>query len=483
MTTSFNIINPLYVASYLKDFALNENVAELLVIALENPLKKRPENIRVVPELPEDAQEWLKSKWDKYSEWHEFYPRKDIRLAGKVAIIARWLYSAVQNNEEWLKKLDAKGRPKKLVNIGTLDQALHIAKKYEDHVKSKYDPESKTDIMDVDISFVDNVSNDIHVVKLLTPKALDRESDFLGHCIGNDGYDSALLNRESVFYSFRDIENKPLMTLQADYLTKRLVQCRTKNNGRAKDKLLECLNVFAKKYGIYSHEMVCDFYLFAHGQFSNDIYDLSHLDTISGNLTYHNPERKVFLAKKLTFNGNLSFYGYNFKNLKLPSDISVVENFSIISCPFIKKLPRRIVVGNSFDLAFCPLIKDVPPLPRVAGHYQIISCRNLETIMGNDINAGFGIHIDNCPKLDVLPQVMISQDFISISNCPSLKVLPKKLHSKNGLRIMGCDQLQELPEDFYIKGFIYTEFGVFDCVETFRKTFDKIKRSHHSKVR
>lgn len=473
---SFNIINLHDIPDYLRKFTDSEDVAKLLTIALENPLRKRAESIRIVTELPVDAPEWLKHKWDTRSEWHEFYPEKDIRLPGRIAYVARWIAASIQNKEAWLDKTDHKGRPTKLVKIGTLQQAVSIALKYEDFIQNKYDPESQADVMNVDISFIYQVNEDIHVVKLLTPKALDRESQFLDHCIGNDGYDSALLNRESVFYSFRDKNNKPLMTLQADYLTKRLVQCRTRNNGRATDQLLDYLNIFAKKQGIYSNVMVCDFYLYTNGEFSNDLHNLSHLETISGELVYHNPSEPVTFSKKLTFNGSLSFYGYNFKKIKLPSYLNVEQNLSFVACPFLKALPKQMIVGNNFDLAYCPLIEELPKLQRLSGYYHICNCENLERIMGDVIDTGHGVHIDSCPKLNTLPQTMISQDFVSICNCPSLTELPQKLHAKRGLRIFGCEQLQTLPDDFYVKGLIYTEFGVFDNVDAFRMAFHKQKR-------
>ncbi|HEY8191840.1 MAG TPA: hypothetical protein VIG74_05390, partial [Alphaproteobacteria bacterium] len=141
-TPSFNVINPEAVEAYLAPFANgNERIAFLLVSSLRKILLKRAENIAEVTDLPADAPDWLREKWDNGKPWHRFETRKDLRLAGKILYIARWLEQVVHHNPEWLNRTDEKNRPRKLLHLKTLEE--FIAEANTNIVELK-----KTDLID-----------------------------------------------------------------------------------------------------------------------------------------------------------------------------------------------------------------------------------------------------------------------------------------------------------------------------------------------
>ena len=66
-----------------------------------------------------------------------------------------------------------------------------------------------------DVRTVMRFPDGFRVVRLLTPKALDRESALCGHCVGEGGYDRDLRAEHARVYSLRDGENTPHATVAA----------------------------------------------------------------------------------------------------------------------------------------------------------------------------------------------------------------------------------------------------------------------------
>jgi len=215
MTEEYNVINPEDIRAFLKKYSGNNPaVAEHLILALEGPLKKYKRAIGLVSSLPENSPEWLTEKWDVNKPWHEFLPDRALHLSSDVAGVSVWIKDSILSNAAWLQKTDSKGRPLKLLNIGTMEQARDIVRKYNQYQESIKGPSPLLEDNDDDIRFIEQINNDIHVVRLLTPKALDRESKYLNHCIGDGGYDDFEEIHSDKFYSFRDKKNIPIMTLQ-----------------------------------------------------------------------------------------------------------------------------------------------------------------------------------------------------------------------------------------------------------------------------
>lgn len=61
---------------------------------------------------------------------------------------------------------------------------------------------------------------------LTTPKALRRESNFMGHCVGNSGmgYGDKIANGQIKIFSLRDAKNEPHCTIEYVLATKRIAQ-------------------------------------------------------------------------------------------------------------------------------------------------------------------------------------------------------------------------------------------------------------------
>lgn len=474
MGKNYNLINSGEIAPYLAKFTNhNKDVERLLVVALGNALKKHAPAIRKVERLPPDAPDWLVKKWDDGKVWHEFFPRNDIRLPGRVAIVSRWLRDCLANKEDWLSKTDPKGRPTKLLKIGSLQQAYNMVEKYEQQVQSSNAPALRADISGKDVETVEQLTDDICVVQLLSEKALDREGRYLGHCVGCGKYDKGLHEKKYSFYSFRDKKNRPLMTLQVDYLSKRFIQCRTAGNKRAHGALLDHLNTFAQQMRISPSTTICDQYLYKDNMFLSEYYSLDDMEEISGSLFYSYPNRRISLAKTLHIAGTLGICGYPFKTISLPRKLYIAKNFVLSSNAFLKSIPKVMEVKGDFEIYYCDKIEKFT-IPRLhSGKFSVSHCRGLRFVNGEALDMQT-IFFEGCPLLERVPERM-SADYVSFVGCDALQALPESLHSKNGLRLMHCGNVRELPDDMVIKGPITTEYGVFQTVDAFRKAFEAQK--------
>lgn len=113
----------------------------------------------------------------------------------------------------------------KIHKIKLTDIILKTKRWEEKLIKSKRVREKTNDVQAV------LVSKDWSFVKLSTRNALKYESSYMGHCIGNGGYDFELELGEEIFYSLRDRENKPVATIEFSKKRDMIYQIKGFKNG------------------------------------------------------------------------------------------------------------------------------------------------------------------------------------------------------------------------------------------------------------
>jgi hypothetical protein len=123
-----------------------------------------------------------------------------------------WLTSSVHERHDWLSNVDELGRPKKLLKAGDLKVLVHEADKAEARLHQR-DPHYRS-MTSKDETFVVELGAGYTLVRLLSPDALDLESDRMRHCIGHGSYDEDLAHGSSAFYSVRDEDGMPRATLE-----------------------------------------------------------------------------------------------------------------------------------------------------------------------------------------------------------------------------------------------------------------------------
>jgi hypothetical protein len=132
-------------------------------------------------------------QWHSIDAWH----------------VADWLITAVADGQPWVTNVDDNGYPKKLMKCGSLDRLVHEA------TKGLRQRNIRDSVLSCDDeSFVFALGAGHTLVRLLSRAALRKEGLVMHHCIGRGAYDDLLDDPEIGFFSVRNMDGKPLATLE-----------------------------------------------------------------------------------------------------------------------------------------------------------------------------------------------------------------------------------------------------------------------------
>lgn len=111
----------------------------------------------------------------------------------------------------------------------------------------------------------------------------------------------------------------------------------------------------------------------------------------------------------------------------LPNDIRVECRLNLDNCPKLEALPEGLTTG-SVSLRNCPLIRSLP--------------ENIST---------WFLDLSDCRQFQIWPENgTIHRGHIHLRNCGLLQYLPPWLESLAQLDISGCEQLESIPEGLKI---------------------------------
>lgn len=283
---NINLINPQDIETYLKKFSNGDAYHEkLLAITLVKIIKKSPRYMETLNALPADAPPWLIQKWSLSSEWHKFNPRSDVKLPGTIFAVAEWLDKAITYELDWLKNVDDQGRPKKLLKISKIEEVWSLMNDDEKIIKDKMREAAREELqhesLGSDVSEIMKFENGYRIVKLMTERALDRESAFLEHCVGDGYYDKALENNTLYYYSLRTADNQPRVTFSVDPATASVRELSGFRNNLPDMKYMRYIATFAYRY--YLDMSVALTYREGFGDPASwDVELYPHLDAVSG---------------------------------------------------------------------------------------------------------------------------------------------------------------------------------------------------------
>ncbi len=351
---TINLVNPLDIEDYLKRFCGDdERLAMLLVAALARIIKKSPEYMDTLKELPPGAPEWLRQKWNSSPVWHSFAPRKDVRIVVKVQTVLEWLKFAIEHDAEWLQNTDEKGRPKKLLKAANYDQLYkEMAEDYtvlRTKNRARGRKTLKEDVWGRDIKLVIKFQDGYKFVRLLNKRALDRESAFLEHCIGDGAFDDSMERQSYFYYSLRAPGNMPCATISAERDTGHVNQMAGHRNKMPDKRYLSYISALCRELGLdmtyafqtpenYKEPGEDECALFSH---------LKEPRKPEEELTYEDTPEGLELpdglrAKTITI--------MNAGNLKaFPADLVVEGNIYLYGGTFPKDPPRGWTIGGSVN--------------------------------------------------------------------------------------------------------------------------------------
>lgn len=125
--------------------------------------------------------------------------------------ISDWLKAAFHKNAPWLQNVDEYGRPKKLMKFSTVKQIVAEANKAM-MIAAQKGRDIQLD--DKQERLIEQLEDGFTIVELRTEEALDRESAYMQHCIGNGSYDDKVGTSRYKYISLRDSTNKPHVTME-----------------------------------------------------------------------------------------------------------------------------------------------------------------------------------------------------------------------------------------------------------------------------
>ncbi|MBY3157288.1 hypothetical protein HFO56_33730 [Rhizobium laguerreae] len=260
----------------------------------------------------------------------------------EVIHIADWLRVSVNENASWLRKVDKAGRPKKLLKFGTMAAITAEADRFMlRHGKASHPSEIKVSEGDEELHF--DLGDGWWLVKLLTPVALDRESQLMQHCIGHGSYDQRLSTEGTIFLSLRDPRAMPHATIEID--NDRIVQFQGKQNARPMPKYVKrCLPYFqAKPFSDLPEDVIKDASGMAYA-----IYDLPEVLCVDGPVHIHSTVENLRLPSVIEATKSVTLSGNACANvpMRIKTGASLCIQGSVLS-----RLPDTLEVEKSISLA------------------------------------------------------------------------------------------------------------------------------------
>lgn len=256
--------------------------------------------------------------------------------------IRDWLVAAVANDEPWLKSLDDKGRPKKLMKFSTVEGIVAEADKAMRKFAEK-NREARIEAGDEELA--GQLADGWYVVKLLTPVSLDRESGQMQHCIGQGGYDDRLTSPEYAYYSLRDPAGHPHVTMEVFVATGTPLQIQGKQNREPIPAYLDRMLEFMKTIGVKPRQLSrgSQWVFDIHGD-RHDIEAIPEGTEIAGTMTV---TRTLSFPRNLTVTGDLRIYEATIG--AMPDNLDIGGSYTVEGAT-LPGMPSSLRVGS--DIRF-----------------------------------------------------------------------------------------------------------------------------------
>lgn len=356
-----NILNDDAISLFLKELAEGkEPLGTYLDLALRKVIRKERAFFKDVTEYPENPPAWLSREKFNHSHCIAFDPELTCGSSDSLRHIRDWIEGAIKSKDAWLNDLDEKGRPKKLLWIGSIAQAHAIAdkdmRKKAATLRSRFANSASFFEEDEAAGHIKTAMiypDGSRLVQLLTTHALDIESAQLRHCIGNGAYDEKLLREDLAFYSIRDPLNKAHATFEV-------------NNGRVLQ--------FTGKQNIPPVE---PYFSMGKDAIVRNQWRLSNNPGRTGLLerdgVYYDARA---LPEDFVWEDSLDFSDAKWLE-SLPKGFGVKGNADFMNCEFLIMLPQGFSAGRDLDLRFCTSLKALPEGLHVPGNLFLFGCSSL----------------------------------------------------------------------------------------------------------
>lgn len=500
-----------------------------LCVALERPLAKELSNQQTPDNLipirsydPEYHPAWVKASLSAGTAVYDFEPGTP--LAPDIDHVADWLAAAHLNDAPWLSDTDEKHRPRKLLKIGSVQQAVREADKAMMRANSAV---AKTEpLTDKDIVPVKQFPCGSKIVQLLSVRALDAESRAMNHCIGHGAYDRRLTTDVCSYFSLRSQSGKTCATMEVRNHDNTLLQCKGRQNTTPISKYMPAIQAFVQERRLKLAERPRMTGLLEQDGIYYDLRNLpdklhwksdlelqgttiprlpDHL-IVDGNLCLSGTKLKA-LPKRLKVGKNLSINHSEIERLppglivpgclimhhtcvpELPAGLKVGKNLRADNCGALKTIAPDIKIGGYLDLSHT-LIERLPDNLKLAGPLMLtntpirqlpngLSCQGLNIDLTSiealppDINLN-NARLSACGlKLKSLPESLKVD--VLFANSTTFETLPQKMEVAQHFVIDRRTRLPSIPP--YLS-------GKFHCTgDLWKNLMQTERRQHHQRTR
>ena len=317
----------------------------------------------------------------------------------------------------------------------TFEKTLAQAEKWHEHMAQLAAKKEKNEQMYkaslAGTQFIMDLPNGMRAYQLMTPQALDFESEYMGHCVGRGGYDKDVTNGSVKIYSIRDNNGEPHATLEVR--GQNVFQCKGKGNKTPVQRYIPAVQHFVEAQKLIKHDMKNIGLIKQDGKYYS-IYDLPNGFVVRGDLNLSEMDlADVNLNIKVT--GILNLAGA--KNLKLHpktdfsgtkdvnlshTDLSGVreikwpsERINISEC---KNLPPVLDFSGTraVDLSYTDL-SGVREIKWPSERINISGCKNLPPVL--DFSTIKGVVLSDT-DLSGTREIKLPTETINLSDCKKL---------------------------------------------------------------
>jgi hypothetical protein len=334
---------------------------------------------------------------------------------------------------EWLDSSDVDSYLKQIQKLSVpfvYEKATdYQAKKYKNYLLTNSDDDIKDDYL---------FSNGYKIVKIITKDAMNKESKNMKNCLHGIDVDDG----ES-FYSLRDAFNRSHVTINV--VSNEILQIKGKANSMVRNRYFLMIREWISFRQLYVSDSNNFYYLNA-VRVGNEIVHISELCnydsvTIPHGVQFSKIKKPVILPNKMVINGDATFYDLgpdfifpeelivygtlvltNCRDCFFPKSIIAVNGVNIENCVFRKELPKiicnYITIENALeglkdfqldikspDVRILDESISVIDISKYFGKLQLVSCRSLVEIKGNNICVNT-LDITECSNLKKIPEKM-----------------------------------------------------------------------------
>ena len=175
-----------------------------------------------------DLPSWTGTVFNRGDKIYEFDGTKmSDKLRGDVITVRDYLYDVAGMYVD--KVIETARRTKRKPRIrydylktsnefATFDMALDAAHQWHEHMAEELARRNKgKELLNkslVGVQHIMDLPGNMAAYQLMTPDALDFESDYMGHCVGRGSYDADVASGKTKIYSIRDEHGEPHVTLE-----------------------------------------------------------------------------------------------------------------------------------------------------------------------------------------------------------------------------------------------------------------------------